>query len=964
MHSNYDDDDSSSVAWNKEEFFKDIIEDDVFESKETVERTSSNSSEQPNRRFPSNHDSVDVVKQILTDVFVEDSNEEIIVVYILDFLSEHAFEKEATPDKRFPNSSLPLIRNYSDNTDTSEGSLVVTEPPGIAQHSLFSDVSEFGSQPFPTIPITPPSRKSSLVWGYFDFFPNVNSDSVQTTSESLPVSKPVLRPSRSQMRDEIPTIDAEETRPEFDIALVVSEPLVYSDNSDINPQSSMSMSHQSGCLLETIEEYEKARDAPVHFRQFGNTLHGMQEALRHRIKILHIAAVITEEHFILEDSEDIGLGKEYTPEKILLHPENVKVEVLVLCGCEQNPSALKLAKKFAKECRVQHAVLIPRPEDGRNHKDQQRDQKLFLTDFYRCILRGKTVKGAFYFALTQISRKAYRDLFHLWAPTKGLEIHRRIIFPKLGDFFWFDQNEEMPRPEVPLMSKFPREDLHKHFMGRNKAMFDILQIMKTKQMVYIYGAKGMGKTTVMKEICNYCRARRQYDAFYYFDFEDIFQKRLEWLHQKLVHRNIFEYSIYKDAQTFYDSLRAWCEGKKIVFVFDHILDLVSDYKQERELADFLFGFTQRLGDNIKILVASRHKFSKLNHLGRVDYVLGGLDAHTLGLLFLQKVPRRYWVNALLSTGRFSYFVDLIKETDVWKWCETLQYRPSLVDDLNKRLRSCRGRKSILEIHEGDLSFMKMEYTNKVTVKEKPAAIEEFEEEYLNERKRGDIADRMFVNHKQMKLGKLVSVFVQVAMDEICEFLGDLRGSHNFNSGKPTDAKVWENEIRSKVQKANQYLEGDLMDWLEVQQMRFGIDWKKKIKTLRKDDRNFQIYRRLYRHFFTSFRVVFALGRWYWDRRVAGIFHGWVEKGRGEVLLKSLVQKEIVKRTEGVVLFRFSSQPGCFAIEAYAENRDFYSLLVYALRSQDGTPLGTSTNHVTRMCRNVLEKRVKSVSRQS
>ena len=69
------------------------------------------------------------------------------------------------------------------------------------------------------------------------------------------------------------------------------------------------------------------------------------------------------------------------------------MEVLVLCGCEQNPSALKLAKKFAKECRVQHAVLIPRPEDGRNHKDQQRDQKLFLTDFYRCILRGKTVKG-------------------------------------------------------------------------------------------------------------------------------------------------------------------------------------------------------------------------------------------------------------------------------------------------------------------------------------------------------------------------------------------------------------------------------------------------------------------------------------------------------------------------------------------------------------------------------------------
>merc|ERR1719461_2548360 len=93
------------------------------------------------------------------------------------------------------------------------------------------------------------------------------------------------------------------------------------------------------------------------------------------------------------------------------------------------------------------------------------------------------------------------------------------------------------------------------------------------------------------------------------------------------------------------------------------------------------------------------------------------------------------------------------------------------------------------------------------------------------------------------------------------------------------------------------------------------------------------YDKLYKHFLKSFRVVFAFGRGFWNRKQQGIFHGWMRSGASKQLLIKGADYHKIPDDEGVCLLRYSSRPGCFVIDAFCRDRTndrINTYLIFAL----------------------------------
>jgi len=697
---------------------------------------------------------------------------------------------------------------------------------------------------------------------------------------------------------------------DLDIAYITSLPLVEeeSDGSFI-PIPELRLHDEQDKFQNVIDEFENTcpfEFSAVRHQRFRGTLEHVREIFTRESMIVHFSGHGESDCLLLEeDTELIGQSRRLYEKdlKTLLGNTSSPAQLLVLSACHSE----RFAKVFIEECSIPHVVAIRQPEAL-----QEADAHRFLKQFYLALLRSRTVQEAFTIGVNMISVTSSKNNFILLPENVGPDYHNKILF---HPGYFTNQKRIISRPS-PVWFMGRDDEMPEAFLGRNLDMYYIFKIMKRKAVTSISGPKGMGKTVLVRKVCEYLSERHVYKGFYYFDYGEMteYMEPILYLQKCMESMGLLEEKSRSTTQ-FWIDLNTWMKSDEMgapnlwkvsgycVFVFDGIYKFMETHlsrapksRRTKYRKDLEIFFNQIVAQcpQLKLLVCRRKPLdlrSKIHDTHRLD----GFPKPTLGELFLRTVPKKYWEQDLL--GRQST-LDILLATKVFDglYVQGFDGRPSLVGDLLHAMESQRK------------TFGQLTIKNDF-----PAIVNKYEgagDDYLFDPDQSPDVTESWKSSLRHLRDNFNLIYLEIGRREMSSFVPAF-----MRRVKPVLVQHLEGEHRNVVDHYGVMNAADVRKNTHI--------WCQKGTRMSEE-----MYQKFTEEFEQNLGVIFSLGVSYWDPH-DGFFWGHISRHDSVALLQRTVTSHYnVADGDGICLLRYSSRKGAIAIDRMSRDRKPTHLLVY------------------------------------
>jgi len=318
---------------------------------------------------------------------------------------------------------------------------------------------------------------------------------------------------------------------ELDFAYITSLPLVLQTNSNASRKQYVDV---PALDIETEERniIKCLNDAGwrIRFKHEIATQATINSTFEAGAKVIHYSGHGQVDALVLEKETEPGAGAAFSPKdlyKLLTARKDknarvrIPVKLVFVSACHS-----RLAGEAFMKAGVEHVVAV-------RTENELSDQaaKNFTKHFYYALFKGRTVQEAFNIG------KAIIQTGDFYVRTQA---EKFLLLPEDGDHFVnIFGNIDLPEGKVdnrtlpPVKNLLPRK--WQPFEGRNQMMHKLMQyvVSDDKQMTWLYGKKGIGKTTLLSMLAHYLRDRHQFPAgLYYLDLKEAFEDEFPELPQK------------------------------------------------------------------------------------------------------------------------------------------------------------------------------------------------------------------------------------------------------------------------------------------------------------------------------------------------------------------------------------------------------------------------------------------------
>jgi len=318
---------------------------------------------------------------------------------------------------------------------------------------------------------------------------------------------------------------------DLDFAYITSLPLVLQTNSNASRKQYVDV---PALDIETEERniIKCLNDAGwrIRFKHEIATQATINSTFEAGAKVIHYSGHGQVDALVLEKETEPGAGAAFSPKdlyKLLTARKDknkrvrIPVKLVFVSACHS-----RLAGEAFMKAGVEHVVAV-------RTENELSDQaaKNFTKHFYYALFKGRTVQEAFNIG------KAIIQTGDFYVRTQA---EKFLLLPEDGDHFVnIFGNIDLPEGKVdnrtlpPVKNLLPRK--WQPFEGRNQMMHKLMQyvVSDDKQMTWLYGKKGIGKTTLLSMLAHYLRDRHQFPAgLYYLDLKEAFEDEYPGLPQQ------------------------------------------------------------------------------------------------------------------------------------------------------------------------------------------------------------------------------------------------------------------------------------------------------------------------------------------------------------------------------------------------------------------------------------------------
>jgi hypothetical protein len=251
-------------------------------------------------------------------------------------------------------------------------------------------------------------------------------------------------------------------------------------------------------------------------------LKNMQAALSFPSRVLHFSGHGSQKNgLVIEDDQEAKgypISKDNLRSYLSIAFRQRPFRLVVVSACHS-----EVAAQAFIECGIPSVIAIKLAD-----KIKDKTAQLFLEHFYTALFNHKsqgrrTIRESYELALQNIkivmnvlgdSEAAHFTLL----PADG--DHNVYVFDENeipeGSYSWRDHGDPGPGDcrEHKDVAKLPPPEIDDHFRGRKIEMYHIIRNLNSRaRLLLVTGAKGIGKSAVIKATLSYLAERRRYDNY-------------------------------------------------------------------------------------------------------------------------------------------------------------------------------------------------------------------------------------------------------------------------------------------------------------------------------------------------------------------------------------------------------------------------------------------------------------------